>query len=165
MAGKKSRLDSSVNPYSSLKKTKAMRTLDEFIDIKNVSPAQIKGSNPPNFKYIDKNGAVYTFEVRNTDKYCTTYLCTRKSRPDRLVEQIEILNYWKQFNLEVECINYTHLIPVRAKWMDTIVASRLPRGITDHLSRTEYVVPNWIRSKLLMITDSTGLTLNLEEEF
>ena len=66
MAGKKSRLDSSVNPYSSLKKTKAMRTLDEFIDIKNVSPAQIKGSNPPNFKYIDKNGA-----VKSTGKYAS----------------------------------------------------------------------------------------------
>jgi len=165
MAGNKSRLDSSVNPYSSKKKTRAMRTLDGFIDIKNVSPAQIKGSNPPNFKYIDKNGAVYTFEVRYTNKYCTLYDCTRKSRPDKLVEQEEILKYWKQFNVEVECINYTHLIPVRAKWMDTIVASRLPRGITDQHGRTEYVVPNWIRTKLRMITDSNDQPLNLEEEF
>ena len=114
MAGKKSRLDSSVNPYSSLKKTKAMRTLDEFIDIKNVSPAQIKGSNPPNFKYIDKNGAVYTFEVRNTDKYCTTYVCTRKSHPDDRTDEEEILKYWKEHSDETECVNYIHLIPVRA---------------------------------------------------
>ena len=165
MAGNKSRLDSSVNTYVSSKKTRTMRTLEEFIDIKNVSPAQLKGSNPPNFKYIDKTGSVYTFEVRNTDKYCTTYVCTRKTRPDQLMEQEEILKYWKQFNIEVECTNYTHLIPIRAKWMDTIVASRLPRGITDQHGRTEYVVPNWIRTKLHMITDSNGLTLNLEEEF
>lgn len=165
MAGKKSRLDSSVNPYSSSKKTRAMRTLDEFIDIKNVSPAQLKGSNPPNFKYIDKNGAVFTFEVRNTDKYCTTYVCTRKSHPDDRTDEEEILKYWKEHSDETECVNYIHLIPVRAKWMDTIVASRLPRGITDSHGRTNYVVSNWIRSKLLMITDSNGLTLNLEEEF
>jgi len=165
MAGNKSRLDSSVNPYSSKKKTRAMRTLDGFIDIKNVSPAQIKGSNPPNFKYIDKNGAVYTFEVRYTNKYCTTYVCTRKSFDDDRIAEEEILKYWKVHNGETECINYIHLIPVKAKWMDTIVASRLPRGITDQHGRTEYVVPNWIRTKLRMITDSNDQPLNLEEEF
>lgn len=164
MAGKKSRLDSALNTYL-LEKKRTMRTLNEFIDITNVSPAQIKGSNPPNFKHVDKWGEVYTFEVINTNKYCNTYKCTRKTETNPLIEEVESFSYWKQFNVKVECINYTHLIPDRAKWMDTIVASRLPRGITDQHGRTDYVVPNWIRSKLCMITDSNGQTLNLEEEF
>ena len=164
MAGNKSRLDSALNTYL-LEKKRTMRTLDEFIDMKNVSPAQIKGSNPPNFKHVDKSGAVYTFEVRNTDKYCTTYVCTREAYGDDRIAEEEFLKYWKEHSDETECINYIHLIPVRAKWMDTIVASRLPRGITDQRGETDYVVANWIHNRLCMITDSNGQTLNLEEEF
>ena len=127
--------------------------------IKEVTAAQIKGNNPPKEIFAKrKYGGVIHFKLLISNNQRNTYLCIYVPEMSELNEKVELLTYWKVRNISVVCNNFSHKINDNARWMDTLVASRIKGGLPDN--GTVHHIPNWIRTALLNID-----RINLEETF
>ena len=128
--------------------------------IEEVTAAQIKGTNPPKEIFFKrKYGGVIHFKLLISNNQRNTYLCIYVPEMSELNEKVELLTYWKVQNISVECNNFAHKRNDNARWMDTLVASRIKGGVTTD-NGTVHHIPNWIRTALLNID-----RINLEETF
>ncbi|MDC3311019.1 hypothetical protein OAV45_06330 [Candidatus Poseidoniales archaeon] len=132
------------------------------IPIKEVTAAQIKGNNPPKEIFAKrKYGGVVHFKLLIANNQRNTYLCVSTHEDDAEgYSEIELLTYWKIKNTAVVCDNFAHKRNDNARWMDTLVASRIKGGVIHAKSGAVHHIHNWIHTALLEING-----INLEETF
>ena len=126
--------------------------------IANVTPRRLKGNLPPmEFVFNDElNDSVTTFTLIQNDEYCTVYLVCSDARRE-VVDEYQILHYWKQPSEMQICINQVNMYDEKARWVDTNVGTR--DGLNAGL------VMNFVKRALSQITDERGNPLNLDETF
>ena len=126
--------------------------------IANVTPRRLKGNLPPKeFVFNDElNDSVTTFTLIQNDEYCNVYLVCSKKRLE-VVDEYQILHYWKKPSHMQVCINQLNGYDVKIKWVDTNVGTR--DGLNAGL------VMNFVKRALSQITDERGNPLNLDETF
>lgn len=126
--------------------------------IANVTPRRLKGNLPPmEFVFNDElNDSVTTFTLIQNDEYCNVYLvCLDRSLG--VIDEYQILHYWKQPSQIQICINQVNMYDEKARWVDTNVGTR--DGLNAGL------VMNFVKRALSHITDERGNPLNLDETF
>ena len=130
----------------------------DLIPIKLVKPKELKGNLPPlKFFFNDElNDSVTTFTLIQNDEYCNVYLVCSDARLE-VVDEYQILHYWKQPSEMQICINQVNMYDIEARWVDTNVGTR--DGLNAGL------VMNFVKRALSHITDEEGNPLDLDETF